>query len=1151
MLTLLLGPARCGKTARLLRRYRVALREQPPGTTLWLAPTWRAAAEVRGRLFDGRFGGCLSPGVMTFEQFAETVLDDARLPIRPMTRLMKRELVRQIIGTQAAAGRLKHFQSIATTGGLVDLVCEFISELKRLEIWPEEFHRACVARGLGDKDVELSEIYAAYQQTLREHGLFDAEGRFWSARDVLQKAEGGRGLREAQSSRKAEAPSPLLSPLILDGFTDFTRTQHEIIEILARRAEATIVALPLEPEPRRADLFAKPLGTLAEFRRRHGNLAVEEIDRPATSYWPAMAHLERSLFVSAREQGAGVGGQGSGGSTEPPVAGLEILAAARQVGEIELIATRIKRLLMDGQARPGEIAVVFRSPQAVDGLVGEVFGRLSVPVMFESGETLDRSPALRALVAIAQLDLDDWPFAQLLTLLGSNYFQPTWREWQEGRAAVHVERTIRRLQIPRGREALLGQLAGKDGNPSGHTSLEDAARRIALAVAQGLARALDGLPRAGTLAEWARAWQRLAAETGLLRAMKGAGFRGQRSGRENEASAEEGQMLPPAPLLFDRRAWDRLMEVLAAADTLAGWLQQSAARLDRRAAVETLSDILRSERVGPPGDESGYVRILSASSIRALRIPHLFLVGLSEKVFPLPQRDDRLYSDSEYGRLIEAGLPFVARSERTREEMLLFYEAITRAERRLYLSYPALDEAAQPLLASPFLQEVDEAMGPGRISRTEQSDLRPIPPDDDPPSEAEFRVKALATALEGNVNLLAGLFDRGETPSPPTPLPKGEGRQSRSSPLSPLSANLAAGLEMIHLRQDRDRFGPAEGILPSREAHYYLLGRFPQHHIFAATDLERYAACPYRFFLERVLEIAPLEDLTLAFDVRNRGRSVHDVLAAFHRRVNERLGRPASPLELDAAEFDALLAAAVEEVLPAEPENSLATALREVDRRLVVQWLSQYHQQLEKYAALWQDFETPMATELMEASFGRPGPPPSTDQWLEFSRDQQMVRISGRIDRVDTGTVAGHNVFNVLDYKTGGPITLTPESVTAGLALQPPLYALAVMELLLVDRNLYPWQAGYWYIREGGFRPRQALRMYRNDDGRIELEPAWETLRATLGDTVVTLVNAIRHGRFPVYGADERCTGYCPLSTVCRINQVRSLEKTCQPTAGE
>ncbi len=118
------------------------------------------------------------------------------------------------------------------------------------------------------------------------------------------------------------------------------------------------------------------------------------------------------------------------------------------MGEIELIATRIKRLLVDGEARPGEIAVVFRSPQAVGGLVGEVFGRLGLPVVFESGEALDRSPALRALAALAQLDLDDWPFEQLLTVLGSNYFQPGWPEWREGRAAVYVERTIRRLQIP-------------------------------------------------------------------------------------------------------------------------------------------------------------------------------------------------------------------------------------------------------------------------------------------------------------------------------------------------------------------------------------------------------------------------------------------------------------------------------------------------------------------------------------------------------------------------------------------------------------------------------------------------------------------------------------------------------------------------------
>ena len=146
--------------------------------------------------------------------------------------------------------------------------------------------------------------------------------------------------------------------------------------------------------------------------------------------------------------------------------------------------------------------------------------------------------------------------------------------------------------------------------------------------------------------------------------------------------------------------------------------------------------------MGHAGDESGYVRVLSASSVRSLRIPYVFLAGLSEKVFPPPDREDRLYSEAEYVRLIDAGLPFAARTDRTRDEMLLFYEAITRATKRLYLSYPALDESAQPLLPSPFLREVEQAFddegergerrgergdGEGRIPRTQRLDLSPIP----------------------------------------------------------------------------------------------------------------------------------------------------------------------------------------------------------------------------------------------------------------------------------------------------------------------------------------------------------------------------------------------------------------------------------------
>ncbi len=1124
--TILCGPARCGKTQRLLTRYRDALVGRPPGAALWLAPTWRAAAEIRQKLLDGSMPGCFQPGVMTFGNFAETVLRAARLPIRPMSRLMKRELIRQLLFEQSSRGRLRHFLPIAKTSGLVDLVCEFISELKRLEIWPPDFHRACEARGLTDKDVELFELYEAYQQSLREHGLFDAEGRFWSARDLLREAGENDGITKPQ----AALPAPLF--LVADGFTDFTRTQHEILDLLAKQAEEMFITLPLEGEPCRGDLFAKPTKTLAELRRRHPGAAVELMPRPGEPAWPAIARLEQTLFENPRAVVR------SDGAAVPEVAkhsvNIEILAAARPLGEIELVGARIKRLLAADGVKPGDVAVVFRSLGESGELIDEVFGRLGIPFVVESGQTLDRSPALRALAMLLKLDLEDWPFDRLLALLGGNYFQPDWPAWHNAPSGT-VEQTIRGLQIPHGRKRLIEQLATAESD--------------ALDAIKRLAAAFDALPQRATLPDWAKAWRRLAGETGLLRAMNDdvpsrlAGELVRRDGDGDADSLPTRRTSSPAKRSesdvssADRRAWGRLMESLGEGDRLAAWLDRHPPEIDRREAFETLLDILRSDRLGHAGDESGCVRVLSAESVRSLRVPYLFLAGLSEKAFPPPDREDRLYNEADYARLIDAGLPLVGRAERTREEMLLFYEAVTRAAERLYLSYPALDDAAQPLLPSPFLSEIEEAFGPGEIPRFEQTDLSPIPTDDEPLCEADFRVKAVATALEGNVSLLAALLREGTGIS---------GKPQAEDSIFPL----LAGLDLIHLRQDRDRFGPAEGVLPSDAARDRLESLFPPSHTFSATNLERYASCPFRYFMERVLKIEPIEDLALEFDVLERGSVAHEVLAKFHARVNARLGGPASPLRLDPAEFDSIMVASIADSLPPETGNPVQAALREVNRRLVVEWLEQYRDQCEKYDEQWKDLEKPMAPMFFEASFGRDEvEPPSTAKPLDFVSEGQTFHIAGKIDRVDVGMAAGETVFNVLDYKTGGAGKISPDSVKAGLTLQLPIYALAVMELFLPERDAWPWRAAYWYVRDGGFKPRQALTMYWNDQGRIELDREWEDIRDGLAEVVAGLVHAIRSGRFPICSADDRCTGYCPYRSVCRINHVRSLEKTCQPTS--
>ena len=277
------GSPGSGKTDRLLAAYRTRLAENRPGTALWLAPTWRAAAEVRRRLLGGVLEGCFSPAVMTFDQFAETILHMVPEPIRPLGRSMKRHLVRQLIEQHRAAGGLVHFAPIAATGGLVDLVYDLIGELKRLEIWPEQFAAACSAGNVAE-DRELLDLYRAYQQRLLEHHLYDAEGRFWSARDWLKKTWSPESLPSPSASKGTVPfsltrklgqspyqgrPWPNLRLVVADGFTDFTRTQHEILEILDRGMEEVLVSLPLEPGSgdsslARADLFSKPLATLAE-----------------------------------------------------------------------------------------------------------------------------------------------------------------------------------------------------------------------------------------------------------------------------------------------------------------------------------------------------------------------------------------------------------------------------------------------------------------------------------------------------------------------------------------------------------------------------------------------------------------------------------------------------------------------------------------------------------------------------------------------------------------------------------------------------------------------------------------------------------------------------------------------------------------------
>lgn len=1108
--TILAGPARSGKTAALVPRYRRVLAESAKHVVagaLWIAPTRHAVNEIRERLLHEELHGCFSPGIYTFEQFAAAVLATSGQPPRFLGRMLKRQLVKRLIREALDEGQLEYFAPIAQTSGLVELVCGFISDLKRQAVPAEQFAKLAESPAASEKTRELAGIYSRYQEVLGGRKLFDAEEQFLRAGEVLK-------------SRAPDQWGPFagLRLIVVDGFSDFTAAQHGILRGLAEKGvklEQLIISLPLEHPCDREDLFEKPMATYEELRRRHRKLETRWMEREENPPWPAMAHIEQNLFSNPRRA-----------CPAPDARGVEIVEASGQRAEIEILARRIKELLVRGdesladRVRPGQIGVAFRSLDGIAALVEEVFAEYGIPLAIDCRRRLLGAPVLKAMVEFLKLQAADWPFRRLLAVLANNFFQPNWPAWRSGQAAAATEWAIRQLQVPRGQRELVRQLQHKatsydephtleaEGNGKDESDAkrkkEREAFQTAWPVLKRLSEVLGELDRPRTLPQWIGALDDLAKELGVFR-----GGEGRDGGSE-------------------RVAWDRLKEVLGAQHQLEGWLGVEARSLHLAELVTGLEDALGVETLPAEHDDVGRVRVLAAHAARGLEVQYLFVAGLAEQSFPPPLHEDRIYSDIELRQFGEAGLRFSSSRERAGEEMLLFYETITRATRRLVLSYPALDAKAQELLESPYLTELNRCCGTTQIPRTRDNSLSPVPTDRYSYCPREERLKAIAQLVDGEPQLFAHALRRAA---------------ARSEPAH--ESSLVAGLRGTAARRGKE-FSAFEGIVQSEASKRHLARRFGPEHCWSASALEQYATCPFRFFASNVLGLKELPDLSMETDHRRRGFLAHELLAELHRRLLD--GKLQSPTAVGESEFRRLKDAAVQWLVEQfSSGDPLDTALRKVDFQIIAKWMEEYFGQHAEYEQA--DRGDPLQPAYFEVSFGmrrRAGErvdPVSVEKPFAIKCGDELVRFSGRIDRIDIGMVGGEVAFNVIDYKTGTKRGFKKKDIESGQAIQLPLYALAVQELLMIDRRAKPWRVGYWFLKDGGFDSVDIPQFCQQTPAGLRETEDWNSLRGALLSRVMSLVRGVREGQFPVYSLDEECTGRCEYHSICRIGQVRSLGK--------
>lgn len=858
--------------------------------------------------------------------------------------------------------------------------------------------------------------------------------------------------------------------VFIDGFPSFSGSQRQVIESLAKHASLW-VTLP-DCDRTREELSEVGKETRERLERLFPDSCIAEPLEVKDARPAGLAHLDRQLFVASP-------------TVSNDATGLSLIEAPGDVGEARMVARRIRTAIADG-TRPEMILVTMRDTRYSVELIGEVFEEYGIPVDLDGEVSILRNPAVGTLVRALRLADDGWQFSSLTALLRSTYFRPAWPE-ANPEIIRRSEKLLRLLGETRGREAYLRAIQVWSEEPPEPLEDEQAERSRRVRKSKLAQECRPFLKRVFG------AWDRIPGSASV-------------SGYLKWAKAFQQDLGIDPTDAMDQRALDAFWRALS---KLTGAIKSPAEFLRRATSAALAESLPRSSRSG------GRVRVVSADVAQHLDCECLFVMGLGEKSFPRLSPPNSLLDDADRSYLREAGLALGDPRSRLVDEQRLFLALIARPTRELVLSYPAVDESGQPLLACGFLRAVQECFAPGVIAMEQQRMLIEGYLTREPLSEAEVRVQY---AQE--------MRDREMVPT------------GRIAP--EVHEHLRWAKQAAMARFHSKDFNTFDGWLDHPATREEVLKRFGPSRVFSPTALETYVACPFRFLLEHVLGLQELEEPTEDVEHTRRGAAFHRALARLHSRIKETLpeiARGVLPEELG-EELVAEIDRAVREYADRAP-SAASRKLWELEGKRLHRSAARYRGHWEGYLEPWREQDAALNPHTFEAGFGLAGDPQAAGP-LILSVDGVEVRIGGRIDRVDLTPLPDGVGFWVIDYKTGRSSAYTGSDLLKFQKLQLSLYALAVEQVLLVGQNARPLGLAYWLVTDKGPKsvmpPRQPLAWLADDK-------AWKSFRKQLEEWVAKVVGRIRDGQFPLAPRSPTCTDTCPFGEVCRISQSRSVGK--------
>jgi len=499
------------------------------------------------------------------------------------------------------------------------------------------------------------------------------------------------------------------------------------------------------------------------------------------------------------------------------------------------------------------------------------------------------------------------------------------------------------------------------------------------------------------------------------------------------------------------------------------------------------------------------VLITSLEEIRGLEFEYLFIGGLCDGDFPTKYQPEIFFSGS-FQKQEETHL---------KEERYRFYQSLCAWKKRLYLSFP-VNESNKEMNESSFLKEFC------RLFETTSFDKDYFKNKIFSKEEIQKMMGSVDPAVKKDI-LLPELINENFDSE----------YYRHASGIQRIRTQGGSGNSPYMGFIEKGNNDLPEELTEKIKEQFRVI----ENKQYSISQLETYAKCPFKFFIERVLNIKPEKEPSEEVEAIEMGNLLHAVFFEFFIFLREK------KIKLNKCSEEQFIVA---------KKKLFEIAAREINNMPFSSPLSFYEKEkilgingdetksiLFKLLKYEKESDDDFEAGYFETPFGNVDKDKSDSEAAGAgSINMNGVKLKGKIDRIEINEK--EKLLRVVDYKLSGKKP-TREELWSGISLQLPVYLAAAEQILFENYNekLVPAEMVIYSLKysEGDFgKMRIKMASKKEEDENALISELLEKAK----EYIASYVSSISGGKFPLSSLPAReklICGYCGLKPICRISE--------------